>query len=456
MRAQEFVTEYQKIHRGQLGGIELLFRDSGEHGCRVEASVDDRLLGSADFDRDENILVADQLEVDERYRGQGIAKIMYDYVKSLGYTIERSDNLTDAGRAFWRKNRGRRQVWEQESQQQPQWLYHATYKPLLDSIRRHGLGGSWAQAQWEDSQPGVVYLAASSDIAESYAEANDHVPEQWLDEIVVLRVDARKLDPKKLQIDRNVQDNTGETLEYHGVIPVGSFSALNEEMRLHEFSRTAPNIKDYLVKRGYRFLGAGVDQQAYLEPGTGHVLKVFGTQCDNEGGEPALSDDQRMFQTYAGFCKRNADNPFLPRIYGYETFVFDTPMPKGKNDTGPDRYQKCLYLQIRTEMLKPYAGVERDVLNDMSNAVQENVDWNTYYQDMEYQDDEDARSWYAPVWNRMTNSAEKVRMWGEFYRTMQVLYKLGARQGYAWDLHGDNIMQRSDGTPVIMDPWVIT
>lgn len=226
-------------------------------------------------------------------------------------------------------------------------------------------------------------------------------------------------------------------------------------VRLQEFSRTAPSIKDYLIKRGYRFLGAGVDQQAYLEPGTGHVLKVFGTQCDNEGGEPTLSDDQRMFQTYAGFCKRNTDNPFLPEIYGYETFVFDTPMPRGKNDTGADRYQKCLYLQIRTEMLKPYAGVERDVLNDMSNAVQEDVDWNTYYQDMEYQDDEEAQSWYAPVWNRMTNSAEKVRMWGEFYRTMQVLYKLGSRQGYAWDLHGDNIMQRADGTPVIVDPWVI-
>lgn len=155
MRAQEFLSEYQKIHRGQLGGIELLFRDSGEHGCRIEASVDGRPLGSADFDRDEGILVADQLEVDERYRGQGIAKTMYDYVKSLGYTIERSDNLTDAGRAFWRKNRGRRQVWEQESQEfvreelDPFRLERLDpqTRRVLQRMADHAEPGSWLSAE---------------------------------------------------------------------------------------------------------------------------------------------------------------------------------------------------------------------------------------------------------------------------------------------------------------------
>jgi GNAT superfamily N-acetyltransferase len=58
-------------------------------------------------------LEADMVEVDERYRGQGIAAAMYDYAKSQGYTIEKSSNLTPDGDHFWNKNRGEEPVWEQ-------------------------------------------------------------------------------------------------------------------------------------------------------------------------------------------------------------------------------------------------------------------------------------------------------------------------------------------------------
>lgn len=112
MRAHEFITESQKVHKGQMAGIDLIFRDSGEHGCRVEALANGRLLGWANFERDGKILVAEELEVDGRYRGQGIAKIMYDYVKSLGFTIERSENLTADGMAFWDRYQGSRAIWE--------------------------------------------------------------------------------------------------------------------------------------------------------------------------------------------------------------------------------------------------------------------------------------------------------------------------------------------------------
>ncbi len=101
---------------------------------------------------------------------------------------------------------------------EPQFLYHATYRPLLKSIRQHGLGGDKAQAKWEDSKPGVVYLARDPDVAESYAESSDVVPDEWLDQIVVLKIDASKLDHSKLMTDQNVLDNQGDTLEYHGVI----------------------------------------------------------------------------------------------------------------------------------------------------------------------------------------------------------------------------------------------
>jgi hypothetical protein len=106
----------------------------------------------------------------------------------------------------------------------PEILYHATYRPLLKSIKQHGLGGDKAQAKWEDSKPGVVYLAIDPNVAESYAESSDVVPDEWLDQIVVLKVNASQLDQSKLKLDSNVIDNQGDTLEYHGVIPVNLLS----------------------------------------------------------------------------------------------------------------------------------------------------------------------------------------------------------------------------------------
>ena len=98
------------------------------------------------------------------------------------------------------------------------YLYHATYGPLLKSIKANGLGNT-TQSQWTDSQPGVVYLARDPEVARSYAEAAESVPEEWLDDIVVLQISQADLDPKLLHVDRNVQDNAGDTLEYHAVIP---------------------------------------------------------------------------------------------------------------------------------------------------------------------------------------------------------------------------------------------
>ena len=101
----------------------------------------------------------------------------------------------------------------------PNTLYHATYKPLLAKIKANGLDTSKSKKAWEDSKPGLVYLAKDIDVAGSYAEASEAVPESWLDQIIVLHIDRNQIDADKLSVDKNVQDNEGDTLEYNGVIP---------------------------------------------------------------------------------------------------------------------------------------------------------------------------------------------------------------------------------------------
>jgi hypothetical protein len=100
----------------------------------------------------------------------------------------------------------------------PNILYHATYKPLLKSIIKKGLGGN-KRKNWEDSIKGVVYLAKDPYVAESYAESaeEEYVPDSWLDNIVILQIDTTNLDKSKFIVDRN--NLSGDTLEYFGIIP---------------------------------------------------------------------------------------------------------------------------------------------------------------------------------------------------------------------------------------------
>jgi len=107
--------------------------------------------------------------------------------------------------------------WRSYLNEGKEFLYHATYEPLMDSIRAKGLGAT-GRTNWEDSKPGVVYLAYDPDVAESYAETSERVPEEWLDQIVVLKIRASNLDSSKLFSDENVIDGQ-DTLEYRGVIP---------------------------------------------------------------------------------------------------------------------------------------------------------------------------------------------------------------------------------------------
>jgi ribosomal protein S18 acetylase RimI-like enzyme len=67
------------------------------------------------FVREGKELYPQDLWVNDDYRNKGIAKSMYDYLKSAGYIINRSHDQTKAGSGFWDKHRGEdAYVWEDE------------------------------------------------------------------------------------------------------------------------------------------------------------------------------------------------------------------------------------------------------------------------------------------------------------------------------------------------------
>ena len=143
MRAEEFVTEigntrpeYTRTDRQRsvrhnvsegkenFNGIDISMEiqkddeyvgddDYDNQVLYVVASSDGRELGHVLFAFDGEYLLPQDLEVEERFRGQGIAQTMYDYVKSKGYKIRRSGQQTDAGAGFWDKHKPGKNIWEQ-------------------------------------------------------------------------------------------------------------------------------------------------------------------------------------------------------------------------------------------------------------------------------------------------------------------------------------------------------
>ena len=198
-----------------------------------------------------------------------------------------------------------------------------------------------------------------------------------------------------------------------------------DEQVLDEFSDTDSGIRKALEKKGYKFLGRGVDQTAYLEPGTGYILKIFGTQ----GGKD-FSRDQKMFFKFAKFCMKNQDNPFLPRFYGYESFEF-----KGKT-----------YLQIRTEQLFTNDKLQQAVYELGASIKLDNLrGYKT----------PDTAPWISMIKKNVLKTVKTPDRLKLLIQTLNELYSTGSKNKYRWDLHSDNIMMRKDGTPVINDPWVI-
>ena len=118
MRACEFIAEDKKYPTQDYEGLTITMTEKG--GKLFVYALDDwgvNELGYVMFNiGDNNELEPLALNVKEKSRGQGIAKIMYDYVKSKGFEIHRSYDQTDAGSGFWNKHRGEDvRVWEDEN-----------------------------------------------------------------------------------------------------------------------------------------------------------------------------------------------------------------------------------------------------------------------------------------------------------------------------------------------------
>lgn len=221
-------------------------------------------------------------------------------------------------------------------------------------------------------------------------------------------------------------------------------------MRVTDFvseAYTDPEIKKILLSKGYKYLAKGADQLVFLEPGSGLILKIFGTSRGKSGSASDLTNAQKSFKTFYDLSKADPNNQFLPNIIEYSQFVF-----KGKP-----------YLQIRMEKLFEFnsPGVQdwNEVLADMADAIEKNQSfdkfWNEAFEPISKK--QFIHKQISQTIRRDTKQQLIIHL-GEdglqqLWNTVVMLKKVARKNGYVLDLHEKNFMLGNDGTPVIADPF---
>tara|TARA_R110000868_G_scaffold159061_5_gene387533 strand:+ start:3597 stop:4226 length:630 start_codon:yes stop_codon:yes gene_type:complete len=202
-------------------------------------------------------------------------------------------------------------------------------------------------------------------------------------------------------------------------------------------------IKKELQKKGYKWLGSGAAQDAFLEPKSGYVLKIFSGSMGNKS----------INIKYIDFCLANQNNQFLPTFTGWSRFKWPTE---------PDQrmYQKE-FLQIRMERLFPIAdnldSSLAELHTSMINTGFEHIAWQMMKgNEIDVVDEILKHMWADESTNyeaRLMASFEMQDLIG-LVKTILEVKQLGAANGvHNLDLHSGNFMHGSDGQVVISDPF---
>lgn len=182
------------------------------------------------------------------------------------------------------------------------------------------------------------------------------------------------------------------------------------EVNAPEELEVSQQIQDYFANRGYKLLGEGRDQMAFLSP-RGTVLKILG-----------IGEDEReqIVKQYVAYFVANQKNPYYPRIYNTGNFTVD-------NET---------YFVYEMEYLQYVANEEvtLDYLEGLMGALE--------------RDQADAFMAKYP----MPSELGEAEIYGLLETTENLIQAIG---GYApLDLHNiENLRRRKNGHLVITDPF---
>lgn len=282
----------------------------------------------------------------------------------------------------------------------------------------------------------VVNVYADSELeAVRAALANKAKWPMWSD-YAVLR-------PLGGDMSKITQDNYQQYFDVNLIRQVEQKPQLREA---EEGTREAKKIDREFKKMGYKKLGSGAEAAVWAKDDDS-VVKVI---MPESGAD--MDSAAKTFYKFYEFCQQNTDQSNLPR------FVQITKDNHHVTFEVNDRQ----FIMIGIERLRPLkeGSFSQAMIWMMSDLVTKNKTWTEAYKDML-----DPKTWKH--WDPPPSAAQIIKKlknidgmtfvkFDVLYTLMLLLYKKGKINKLGWDLHTENVMERKDGTLVIIDPWFST
>lgn len=206
---------------------------------------------------------------------------------------------------------------------------------------------------------------------------------------------------------------------------------MRKEEFLGEYDQGADTDEIFrqLEQAGYQYLGGGQDATVWGRD-EGEVLKVL---MPSETKEEA----ERSFMIFHNACQAMQNNPHVPQFID-QASVFEI--------NGVD------YMQISMERLQPITlnSEEQYIVWGLSDLVVDHPIWEEAISALN-----DPEFWEGARVNakQIASIVKNIGNYKDLFDTMQAFYKIARSNGLGWDLHTENVMQRSNGTLVITDPF---
>jgi hypothetical protein len=216
-------------------------------------------------------------------------------------------------------------------------------------------------------------------------------------------------------------------------------------MRYKEFitEGTASNLRDIdqmAKKKGYHRIGKGADATVYTnDDNTDFVIKIL------TGGPYSPDASARTFMKFYNFCRKNANVPYLPKFGPLQHIQLGIPKSIEK------------FYHTRMEKLQPIDKLNWNAMNFLLRQAGKNRTWNEVSKmihngvfNYEYSKVDLKKTFKSPKLKEFL--LQDLKQWKDIFYLIKLLNRKKGQS--AWDPHRGNIMQRDDGTPVIIDPWV--
>lgn len=200
-------------------------------------------------------------------------------------------------------------------------------------------------------------------------------------------------------------------------------------------TKNAKEIDRYFKSNGYTKIGTGADATVYSKDDR-NVVKILMP-------EDPSTQSEKVFEKFYEFCMTHNDYINLPKFDMVSKFkVFD--------DEYTLIYMEKLYPLQNGSFQEAMVWLLSDLAtkNINSKSVFKNIKnpnlWKYFPGDLPY--DEILKNLHRLNKRQLTE-------YNILFVLMTMLYKTGNINKIGWDLHTENVMQRKDGTLVIIDPW---